>query len=134
MTHDTIEMTPVDTVRLTATLRPARDLPTGEFQLHTGKCVVELAICVLGRPLVRGRIEAGGGTLAVGELSTLELDLLPDSMRVPFVGARLLAGLDEPLALRARSVHTDDETVVLAVTGPLATRWSRVTLAAEFVR
>lgn len=131
MTHDTIEMTPVDTVRLTATLRPARDLPSGEFQLHTGKCVVELAVYVLGRPLVRGRIEAGGGTLA---LNTLELDLLPDSLRVPFVGARLLAGLDEPLTLRARVVHIDAETVVLAVTGPLASRWSRVTLAAEFVR
>jgi hypothetical protein len=131
MTHDTIEMTPVDTVRLTATLRPARDLPTGELQLHTGKCVVELAVCVLGRPLVRARIEAVGGTLA---LNTLELDLLPESLRVPFIGARLLAGLDEPLALCARVVHTDDETVVLAVTGPLASRWSRVTLAAELVR
>lgn len=131
MTHDTIEMTPVDTVRLTATLRPVRGLPTGEFQLHPGKCVVELAVCVLGRPLVRARIEAGGGRLA---LNTLELDLLPDSLRVPFAGARLLAGLDEPLTLRARVVHTDDETVVLAVTGPLASRWSRVTLAAEFVR
>jgi hypothetical protein len=131
MTHDTIEMTPVDTVRLTATLRPARDLPSGEFQLRTGKCVVELAVCVLGRPLVRGRIEAVSGTLT---LNTLELDLLPESLRVPFVGARLLAGLDEPLTLRARIVHIDDETVVLAVTGPLASRWSRVTLAAEFVR
>ena len=133
MTHDTIEMTPVETVRLTATLRPARDLPAGDYRLHTGKCVVELAVCLLGRPLLRGRIEAGGGTLTVGELNTLELDLLP-SLRVPFVGAWLIAGLDEPLALRARSVHTDDETVVLAATGPLATRWTRVTLAAEFVR
>lgn len=132
MSHDTIEMTPVETVRLTATLRPVRDLPPGDYRLHTGKCVVEMAVCLLGRPLLRGRIEAGGGTLAVDELCTLELDLLPESLRMPFV--TLLRGLDEPLALRARSVYSDEDTVVLAVTGPLATRWSRVTLAAEFVR
>lgn len=94
---DTIELTPVDTVRLTATLRGG-DLPPGEYRLHTGRCVVELALCVLGRPAVRGRIEACAGTLTVDELSTLELDL------------------------------------VLAVSGPLARRWSRVLVAAEFVR
>jgi hypothetical protein len=130
---DTIESTPVDTVRLTATLRGG-DLPPGEYRLNTGRCVVELALCVLGRPAVRGRIEACAGTLTVDELSTLEFDLLAGSLRVLFARRRLTAGLDEPLALRARCVHSDEDTVVLAVSGPLARRWSRVLVAAEFVR
>lgn len=127
---DTIELTPVDTVRVTATLR-GDDLPPGEYRLHTGRCVIELALCVLGRPVLRGRVEALCGTLTVDELTTLELDLAPPMTR----RARYLAGtLDEPLALRARGVFVAEDTVVLAVSGPLARRWSRVFVAAEFVR
>jgi hypothetical protein len=131
---DTIETTAADTVQLTATLRPARDLPAGAYRLRTG--VIELAVCLLRRPVLRGRVEAAGGTLTVGELSMLELDLLPDTLRagVPFVRGRLLPDLDTPLALRARSVHTDEDTVVLTASGPLPKRFLRVTLAAEFVR
>ena len=119
---DTIELT---TVRLTATLR-GDDLPPGDYRLRTGRCVVELAVW----PVLRARVEALSGALTVGELTTLELDLVPETRRARY----LAADLDEPLALRARSVFLADDTVVLSVSGPLAGRWSRVFLAAEFVR
>lgn len=135
---DTIEMALVeaaDIIEITATLRPGDDMPPGSYSLS--RCVVEVSARVLGRPLVRGRVRADGGTLTVGELSTLSLELLPDSLRtgVPFTRRRLAAGLTaEPLALRARSVFVSDDTVVLTASGPLPRRWLRLELAAELVR
>ncbi|HEX6361044.1 hypothetical protein [Actinophytocola sp.] len=123
---DTIE---IAATQLVATLRPARDLPAGRYRLRTDKCVVEFALCVLRRPVLRRRAQAVGGTLTVGELSTLELDLVPET---PHFGMRL-PDLDTPLAMRARSVHTDEETVVLTASGRLPRRFLRVELAAEFV-
>lgn len=114
---DTIELT---TVRLTATLR-GDDLSPGDYRLHTG--VVELAMW----PVLRVRVEALSGTLTA---TTLELDLALETRRARYL-ARFLA---EQLTLRARSVFTSDDTVVLSVSGPLSSRWSRVLLAAEFVR
>jgi hypothetical protein len=131
---DTIELTsPVEVTGLTATLRPSKGLPQGTFRLRRDRCVVEISVRVLGRPLLRGRIKTGKGTLTVGELSTLELELLPGSL--PFTRRRLARGLGpEPLALRSRTVHTDDDAVVLTAVGPLPTRWLHVELAAEFTR
>lgn len=133
----TIEVAaPADTHQLVAALRPAHDLPTGRYRLRTGRCVVELALCVLRRPVVRGRITASGGTLTAGELGTLELDLSPASLRggVPFTRGVLAAGLGpEPLALRVRIVHATEDTVVLTASGRLPKRFRRVELAAEFV-
>lgn len=154
MTDDTIEMTPddaaeattemppaasevaaADLVEVVATLRPGDDLPEGSYQLRQDRCVVEVTARVLGRPVLYGRVEAGGGTLTVGELSTLELSLGSMRTGVPFTRRFLAAGLtSEPLALRARSVHVAEDTVVLTASGPLPSRWLRLELAAEFTR
>jgi hypothetical protein len=133
----TIEMAAVDVVAITATLRPGDDLPSGSYRLRTDRCVVEVSARVLGRPVLRGRIKASTGALTVNDLATLELELLPDSLRtsVPFTRRRLAAGfVDMPLALRSRSVHTTDDTVVLTASGPLPRRLLWLELAAEFVR
>lgn len=114
-----------NTVRLAATLRPTTALPGGDYRLCPDKCVVELA--ALGP--VRGRVRPTGGTLTV---NFLELDLDPATL--PFLRGWLAAGLTKPLALRARTVYSDEETVVLTASGRLSRRWTRVTLAAEFTR
>jgi hypothetical protein len=140
MTDDTIEMAPADApdvadADLVATLRPADDLPEGGYRLRPDRCVVEISARVLGRPVLRGRVEASGGTLTVGELCTLELSLGELRTGVPFTRRFLAAGLtSEPLALRARSVYIAEDTVVLTASGPLPQRWLRLELAAEFVR
>jgi hypothetical protein len=103
---------------LVATL--AVDVPEGTYQLRRDRCVVEVAVRVLGLPVRRRRVKAGGGTLTVGEQSTLELA----------VGS--LPGLSAGLVLQARTVFSDDETVVLTASGPVRRRW--LTLAAEFTR
>jgi hypothetical protein len=146
MTDDTIEMAPAEAttasdsadaslVEVVATLRPGDDLPEGSYELRQDRCVVEVTARVLGRPVLYGRVEAVGGTLTVGELSTLELSLGSMRTGVPFTRRFLAAGLtSEPLALRARGVHVAEDTVVLTASGPLPSRWLRLELAAEFVR
>ena len=128
MTDDTIQ-----TADLVVTLRPGDDLPEGAYRLRQDRCVVEVSGRVLGRPVLRGRVETNGGTLTVGELSTLELSLGPVRTGVPFA-RRLLRLPSGPLALRARSVYVDEDTVVLTASGPLPSRWLRLELAAELVR
>jgi len=155
MTDDTIEMAPADAaeataemspaaasevadadlVEVVATLRPGDDLPEGGYELRLDRCVVEVTARVLGRPVLYGRVNAVGGTLTVGELSTLELSLGSMRTGVPFTRRFLAAGLtSEPLALRARSVHVSEDTIVLTASGPLPSRWLRLELAAEFTR
>jgi polyisoprenoid-binding protein YceI len=130
--------------------------PQGTYELRPGRCVIEVAVRILGRPLLRGRFRAVRGTLVVGEPGTVRADLSAKSLRanvpllsgvltgprglsaarhrtVDFTGTVSLAGplqldiagvvrvryVSRPLSLRARVVHVDDGTVVLAAHGVL---------------
>jgi hypothetical protein len=135
MTDDTIELPDLASPGgVVATLRPCDDLPAGDYRLRPDRCVVEVSARVLGRPVLRGRIPASDGRLMVGELATLELSLGSLRPSVPFTRRLLALPADLQLALRARTVHTDGETVVLTASGPLPRRWLHLELAAEFVR
>ncbi|HEV8556913.1 MAG TPA: hypothetical protein VGR06_11025 [Actinophytocola sp.] len=132
--------------------------PPGRYELRLDRYVLEVAVRVLGRPLLRGRFRAVRGCLEVGEPSTLSLDISAKSLRtnVPLL-RRVVSGSsglwaarhrtirftavvapdrprrldlrgtvrvrheDHDLPMRARVVHLDLDTVVLAAHGVLDT-------------
>lgn len=131
----------VDSDTAVLPVRPADGLPPeGTYGLRLDRCVVEVSARLLGRPLRRTRLRASGGRLVVGAPTTLELDLRGGAIAVTLVpgqgtyeGVARLRGQEQPLVLRVRSVHADDDTAVLAASGALTGRW-HVELAAEFTR
>ena len=129
-------------------VRPVDGLPpVGDYRLRLDRCVAEASVQLLGRPLVRTRVRASGGTLVVGEPATLTVDFrargrrlrVPDRIDVTFTGPGMVEGLvrvrgeEHPLVLKVRSVHADEDTAVLAMSGALPGR-SHLVLAAEFTR
>jgi len=133
--------------------------PPGRYELRLDRYVLEVAVQVLGRPLLRGRFRALRGCLEVGEPSTLSLDIAAKSFRTNVPLLRRVAigpsGLwaarhrtirftavvapdrphrldvrgtvrvrheDHDLPMRARVVHLDLDTVVLAAHGFLDTK------------
>jgi len=125
--------------------------PAGTYGLRLDRCVAEVSVRLLGRPLIRTRPRLTGGNLVVGEPTTLELDLRGGArrLRVPttievthiprppglgtFEGLARVGDETHPLVLRVRAVHVDDDTAVLAASGALFGR-SHLELAAEFTR
>lgn len=65
--------------------------PQGIYDLRLDRCVFEVAIRVLGRPVLRGRFRAVRGALTVGEDSALSVELSAKSLRtnVPLLHRRL---------------------------------------------
>jgi hypothetical protein len=129
-------------------VRPVDGLPpVGDYRLRLDRCVAEVSVRLLGRPLVRARVRASGGTLVVGEPTTLTIDLragarrlrVPDRIDVTFAGPGTFDGLvrvrgeEHPLVLKVRSVHADEDTAVLAASGALP-GGTHLVLAAEFTR
>jgi polyisoprenoid-binding protein YceI len=92
------------TVALTVVL-PEVAAP-GTYELRLDRCVIEVAVRVLGRPLLRGRFRANSGTLTVGEPSTLTAVVSAKSLRtnVPML-SRVLTGSRWLCAGRHRTVR-----------------------------
>ncbi|QUQ62969.1 hypothetical protein [Kutzneria sp. CA-103260] len=121
-------------------------LPVGDATLPpTG--TYRLAGCVLERtpfPLLHRRIPTHGGSLSIGDETTLTLtDLITATVtverrrRMRVTGWLDLRGRRHTLRLTARVVHVDDDGLVVAATGTAVAsgrRRLRIETAMEFTR